>query len=392
MDPHASPELPIRIVALDQLLCGFDHVAAQGDPIEVRDHDETRRLKDPAGLPSCCRTVEPVPALSGSHDIERARLQPGSLSLRHPVLDLDAGFGIELPGLRQQTRVGVDADHAAASPGESAGQRPGSRSEIHHRLAALADAQAGKTFEEGIRESGPMLSVVFRGRAKVRIHVSVPPCGTVPDPDHQPTGKVRRPEEIQMTVRIPLPSDEELPAEVSELLAALPPLNVFRMVANAPASFRPFMEFAASILIHSEFDPRKREIAVLRVAHVTRSEYEWAQHVRLGRNLGLKDEEIEAIACDGAVDGLDEEGNLLCRVAEEISRDVRLSDDALAEIRKRYGVRGASELILCCSYFNMLSRFLESMGVPLEEEDLIGSGTPSSIAGSAGSLAETNAR
>ncbi len=45
---------------------------------------------------------------------------------------------------------------------------------------------------------------------------------------------------------------------------------------------------------------------------------------------------------------------------------MRLSDEALAAIMDRYGVRQATELILCCSYFNMLSRFLESTRVELE--------------------------
>jgi 4-carboxymuconolactone decarboxylase len=166
--------------------------------------------------------------------------------------------------------------------------------------------------------------------------------------------------------KIPLPSDDQLTAEIRETLGNLPPLNVFRMMANAPASFHGFLQLAGSILMQSEFDSRKREIAILRVAHVTGSSYEWTQHVRLALQLGVTAEQIERIGVDGPVQGLDEEGTLLCRVAEEISRDVRLSDEALTEIMQRYGVRQATELILCCSYFNMLSRFLESTRVALE--------------------------
>jgi 4-carboxymuconolactone decarboxylase len=169
-----------------------------------------------------------------------------------------------------------------------------------------------------------------------------------------------------MQPKIPLPSDDQLPADIRETLATLPPLNVFRMVANAPASFHGFLQFAGSILMQSEFDARKREIAILRVAYVTRSSYEWTQHVRLARQIGVTQEEIDRIGVDGPVQGLDEEGTLLCRVAEEISRAIRLSDEALEAILKRYGVRQATELILCCSYFNMLSRFLESTRVEIE--------------------------
>jgi len=166
--------------------------------------------------------------------------------------------------------------------------------------------------------------------------------------------------------KIPLPADDHLPADIREALATLPPVNVFRMLANAPASFQGFLQLALSILTQSELDSRKREIAILRVAHVTGSTYEWTQHVRLALGLGVTQEEIDRLAADGPVQGLGEEETLLCRVAEEISRDVRLSDEALAAIITRYGVRQATELILCCSYFNMLSRFLESTRVELE--------------------------
>ena len=169
-----------------------------------------------------------------------------------------------------------------------------------------------------------------------------------------------------MKPRIPLPSDDQLPADIRETLGTLPPVNIFRMLGNAPASFHGFLQLAGSILLQSELDSRKREIAILRVAHVTHSSYEWAQHVRLAQMAGVTQGEIDRIGVDGPVQGLDEEGLLLCRVAEEISRDIRLSDEALAAILGRYGVRQATELILCCSYFNMLSRFLESTRVQLE--------------------------
>jgi alkylhydroperoxidase family enzyme len=171
-----------------------------------------------------------------------------------------------------------------------------------------------------------------------------------------------------MQPSIPLPDDADLDTESREILSKLPPLNVFRMWANAPASFRPLVEFAFSLLAKSEFDARKREIAVLRVAHVTRASYEWFQHVIVAKRVGVTDQEIERIAVDGPVAELDEEANLLCRVADEISNEVRLSDDALQQILDRYGTRQATELILCVSYFNMLSRFLESTRVALEEE------------------------
>jgi len=171
--------------------------------------------------------------------------------------------------------------------------------------------------------------------------------------------------------RISLPEDSELTPELRRTLEGLPPLNVFRMMARAPASFQPLVEFALSILLRSELPARDREIAVLRVAQATRAEYEWVQHVALAKRVGVRQQEIDCIADARPVTGLDATGNLLCRVADEISRDVRLSDEALAQIIERYGERQATELILCCAYFNMLSRILESCRVELEAEPVL---------------------
>jgi len=169
-----------------------------------------------------------------------------------------------------------------------------------------------------------------------------------------------------MSQRIPLPQMESLDPEIRAMVESFP-MNVFRMIANAPASLKGCLELAQSVLFKSSFDPRKREIAVLRVAHVTAAAYEWTHHVKLARHCRVTDDEINIIKTEDPVVSLDEEGNLLCRVADEISRSVRLSDDALSQILGRYDTRGATELILCVSYFNFLSRFLESTRVEIED-------------------------
>ncbi len=181
-----------------------------------------------------------------------------------------------------------------------------------------------------------------------------------------------------MPPKIPLPSDDELDPERREVLANLPPLNVFRMVAGAPGAVRPFLQLGGAVL-SGALAARRREIAVLWVAHATDAPYEWAQHEQLARNVGVSDAEIEAVASEEPVASLDEECNLICRVADEVSRDVRLSDEALGQIVDRYGPREAAELILLVSYYNMVSRFLESTRVQVEAEQLLTGRTPNSI-------------
>jgi AhpD family alkylhydroperoxidase len=171
-----------------------------------------------------------------------------------------------------------------------------------------------------------------------------------------------------MPPTIPLPTDDELTPEHREMLGKVPPLNVFRMVAGTQRGLRPFLQLGAAVL-SSSMDARRREIAVLRVAHATRAGYERAQHERLARLAGVSDQEISAIASEEPVSSIDDEANLICRVADEISHDVRLSDEALEQLIDRYGPRESAEVILLVSYYNMVSRFLESTRVELEDEE-----------------------
>jgi len=178
-----------------------------------------------------------------------------------------------------------------------------------------------------------------------------------------------------MTPSLPLPADEDLPEQIRETLAKLPPLNVFRAVAGVPASFRPFLELGASLLAGPEIDSRNREIAILAVARETGAAYERAQHEQLAATAGVSGAEIEAIR-EGDPSTLDADGALVYRAATEITRDVRVSDEALAALVERWGEAGAAELILCVGYYNMVSRFLESAGVEIEDEQLLGDQSP----------------
>ena len=153
-----------------------------------------------------------------------------------------------------------------------------------------------------------------------------------------------------MPVKIPLPDEDSLSTEIKDALASLPPFNLFRMVANAPASFKGFLELTGSILVSSEFNTRLREYAVLGMAHVNNCDYVWTQHLNAAKRWGITDGEISVIADEETVSSLDDEANLLCRAADEISTDISLSDDVLALLIEQYGHRQATELILCISY------------------------------------------
>src|SRR5277367_4405361 len=96
----------------------------------------------------------------------------------------------------------------------------------------------------------------------------------------------------------PLPLDAAQPA-VRTALERLPPLAVFATVANAQGSFVNWLRFGGDCLNGELFDPVLRELAILRVARMTRGAgYEWAQHVPILLAVGGSAEQVAALEAD----------------------------------------------------------------------------------------------
>ena len=103
--------------------------------------------------------------------------------------------------------------------------------------------------------------------------------------------------------RIPLANLDEQPEPIREWAARRGNLNVFRLLANAPAVFSGWTQMVDELFASPTFDPRMREVIILRVAHLQGSAYELGQHVPLARAAGLTEREIETICGSDTFDG-----------------------------------------------------------------------------------------
>ena len=165
---------------------------------------------------------------------------------------------------------------------------------------------------------------------------------------------------------IPYPTDAELDDDARAILAALPPLNVVRMFAGAPAALRPLIDLGQANLLHAELDPRLRQIAILSVARATGSSYERAQHEQVSRAVGVSDADIEA-ASEGDLEALEPDARLVARFAVAIARDVGAGDELTAQVLELLGRRQATELVICCSYYCAVARIIATCGVEVED-------------------------
>jgi len=160
--------------------------------------------------------------------------------------------------------------------------------------------------------------------------------------------------------RLPLLDPETAPAPVREVLAALPGLRIFRLLAHAETAFRPLVRLGAAILTQQELDPRLRELAILQAAKLTPGEYEWVQHVPLARSVGVSPEQIEALE-RGQLEAacFDARERLALRFGRDTLEGARVSGELFAALRQHLSPREVVELVITLGYYSMLARLTE---------------------------------
>jgi 4-carboxymuconolactone decarboxylase len=171
--------------------------------------------------------------------------------------------------------------------------------------------------------------------------------------------------------------------KVREALDNLPPLNIFRTLAHAETAFRPFLRFGGAVLGEMELDPIVRELAILTVAKEAEAEYEWVQHVAIGKAVGVTDAQIKALAeadsCStegadariaAAADGsgaFDSAQQAAIELAAAVVRGAHISDDLYDCIRAQFSDREIVELLIAIGDYLMLARIMTILEVDLDE-------------------------
>ena len=165
--------------------------------------------------------------------------------------------------------------------------------------------------------------------------------------------------------------EEDWSKEQRELLAPMARNgrvhNIFKTLVRYPKLLKRWLPFANHILYKSSLAPREREMAILRIGWLCRAEYEWGQHVVIGRRAGLSDAEIERIAAGPKAPGWTPHEAALLSAVDELHTDACMSDASWATLGKTYDTAQLMDLVFTVGNYTLVSMALNSLGVRLEE-------------------------
>jgi alkylhydroperoxidase family enzyme len=174
------------------------------------------------------------------------------------------------------------------------------------------------------------------------------------------------------------------PPEMREALAAmLPPverhprpqtegrpkgMNILGTFAHYPALARAWFTINGHLLLATTLTLRQREIVVLRVATLCQCSYEWAQHVVVGRDVGLTDTEITLVTMGPDAPFLDPLDAAVIRAVDELFEDRAISRETWAALAADLDTQQLLDLIFTTGAYQTLALVMRSFELELDDD------------------------
>ena len=136
--------------------------------------------------------------------------------------------------------------------------------------------------------------------------------------------------------------------------------NALATFVRHPKLTRAFLRFNGHLLFSSTLPPRLREIAVLRVAHLSNCEYEWLHHVEMGVEVGVTPDDVEGIRRGEATDELD---RAIVNAVDELHEKSVISDATWAALSEHLDERQRMDLVFTIGCYGALAMALNTFGV-----------------------------
>jgi len=146
-------------------------------------------------------------------------------------------------------------------------------------------------------------------------------------------------------------------------------LNIYRVLAHSPPLCEQFMRFGNRVLFKAKLDAKLRELAILRVAHLTRARYERVQHEAIAQRVGVTPQQVRATRRWQGSRAFSDLERAVLQFTDELTERIRVRQPTVRRVRRDLDEQELVELTLTIGFYGMVARFLEGLQVDLEGKD-----------------------
>ncbi|HEX4219122.1 MAG TPA: carboxymuconolactone decarboxylase family protein [Acidimicrobiales bacterium] len=150
--------------------------------------------------------------------------------------------------------------------------------------------------------------------------------------------------------------------------------NLYATLANAPDLLAAWVDFAWTLRAVPQSDRALRELAIMRVAQLTRSDYEWQAHWSMAIDAGVSSAKLAALDDWGNAVHFSTEERLVLEATESLTSSGDLSAGERTRLVAAFGEQQTVELVLTIAFYSCVSRVLGGLGVPADHREEQGPG------------------
>jgi len=143
-------------------------------------------------------------------------------------------------------------------------------------------------------------------------------------------------------------------------------MNALGTMLRHPALAKGFLAFNNHISATSTLSKRIRELLILRIGWLRRSEYEFIQHLVLGARAGLSEAELERIQFGPDAPGWDPLDADLVRAVDELHADACITEATYTRLSAHFNPQQLLDLVFTVGCYDVLSMAFKSFAVALE--------------------------
>ncbi len=129
----------------------------------------------------------------------------------------------------------------------------------------------------------------------------------------------------------------------------------FGVLMYSPGLAQKVCEAGAWVRLNSTLKPVERELAIIAVSREKDAAYEWAAHVRTGRQQGMREEAIEAVRNRTDVSQLEPDERDIISFVRQLLRTNRVEQTLFDELVRRHGERWLVELAATVGQYQYIS-------------------------------------
>jgi len=145
-------------------------------------------------------------------------------------------------------------------------------------------------------------------------------------------------------------------------------LHLYQMLLHSPPVAEGWLNYLTAIRQKANLSAAIRELVTVRIALINGAQYEADQHIPLALKEGVTQAQIDDLANWEQSSNFSAKEKRFLALTDEMTRNVHVDPQLIESIKADFDEQELVELVATIAAYNMVSRFLEALGIHSDDQ------------------------